>query len=105
MSYRKIKPVLTTINNLANVCGLFTSDTDLNNGYGCKSKSNEKDHPGCCYDFDCPLAIGADLTSLKEHDIDLYKEHLPDFKMELERGTSEDDCCVDSWIIQYRELV
>lgn len=43
-----------SINELANKCGLFNEDTDLNNGYGCLESN--KDEPNKCYAWDCPLA-------------------------------------------------
>ena len=55
MEYRNIEPQAIYIDTLTAECGLFTSKTDLNNGYGCRSKSKDKEHPGCCYTFDCPL--------------------------------------------------
>ncbi|OMG52509.1 hypothetical protein BJN45_14550 [Azonexus hydrophilus] len=32
----------------------------MNNGYGCRSKSKDKEHPGCCYISDCPLGYEMD---------------------------------------------
>jgi len=94
MGYRNIKPVLTNIWELSGCCGLFTGDTSLNNGYGCKSRSKEKDEVGCCYMWDCPLAYSASLEDLKKHDTYLYKEYLD----------SGDDPEQSDWMIQYREV-
>ena len=60
MGYRKIEPVMEHMDNLVQSCGLFTSDTELNGGYGCLSKSKEKSESGTCYGYDCPLAYLAD---------------------------------------------
>ena len=60
MGYRKITPYKDSIFNLAKTCGLFNPDTELNNGYGCRSRSKEKQEPGCCYAWDCPLASESD---------------------------------------------
>lgn len=46
MAYKKIKPVLIDIDDLANKCGLFVVASELNGGYGCKSKSKEKQEDG-----------------------------------------------------------
>lgn len=62
--YKKIEPVLTNIDELAKNCGLFVYSENLNGGYGCRSKSKEKDELGCCFDFDCPLACSVDLAEL-----------------------------------------
>lgn len=50
------------IDHLVRECGMFTSDTELNNGYGCKATQNTVT-PGCCYEISCPIA-----TILDEED-------------------------------------
>lgn len=40
-------------------CGMFTSDTSENNGYGCQAAQNTE-APGCCYTFACPIAAECD---------------------------------------------
>lgn len=106
MGYKNIKPELIYLDDLVLKCGLFTSDTDLNNGYGCKSKSKIKDEPGKCYGFDCPLASEASLADLKKHDEYLYNEHKQNFNHNQLKD--EDNCFPDdygsSWLIQYRSL-
>lgn len=47
------------IDNLTEECGMFTTNTELNSGYGCLAKQNTE-HPGCCYSFACPIATEAD---------------------------------------------
>ena len=60
------------IDQLICECGMFTWDTELNNGYGCRSAFNTET-PGCCYDFSCPIA-----TTIDEED--------PEWNDTLEEG-------------------
>jgi hypothetical protein len=61
MAYRNVEPEEMDINEMANQCGLFyDSPMHINFGYGCKSQSKEKQYPGCCYSFDCPLGYQKD---------------------------------------------
>lgn len=95
MSYKKIKPYLTTFINLAETCGLFTSDFEENGPYheGCVSKSKKKEEVGYCSPGDCPLAYEADIDALKNHDMDLYLEY-----------KDEPESLDGTWLIVYREL-
>lgn len=95
MGYRKIKPILTDIWELSGSCGLFTSDTDLNNGYGCRSRSKDKEEVGKCFAWACPLGYTTSLDDLKKHDIDLYHEYVD----------GDDDPEESDWMIQYRVIV
>jgi len=75
VGYKALKePIIIHVNDLAMECGLFTSETELNGGYGCLSKSKQKDEPGKCYAWDCPLGYEADLEDLKNHALDLYDQ-------------------------------
>lgn len=107
MSYKKIDPRLIDLDELVMSCGLFTSDTELNNGYGCKSRSKHKSERGRCFSFDCPLANEADLSDLKKHDETLYEEYREYFKEALSNGASEEDLLPAQsgsyWMIQYYE--
>jgi hypothetical protein len=47
------------IDCLTRECGMFTSDTMENNGYGCRAPQNTE-APGCCQKFACPIAIECD---------------------------------------------
>jgi len=47
------------IDALVRVCGMFDPDSDLNNGYGCRSTHNTES-PGRCYTFSCPIATEID---------------------------------------------
>ena len=106
MGYRRIKPVLTTIYNLCQECGLFTCETDLNNGYGCLSKSKDKEESGKCYIWDCPLAYSADLKDIKEHDEHLYKEYKNNLKEYNKKNFDLNPEDIGSeWVIQWRETV
>jgi hypothetical protein len=91
MAYKKIERQLVSINDLCGICGLFTNQTDKNGGYGCKSKSKDKQELGCCYAWDCPLAYVADLEDFKKYNKDLYNEY------------TEDENC--DWVVQYREIL
>jgi hypothetical protein len=93
MGYKNINPRIIDIDNFINECGLFTSNTDLNNGYGCKSKSKDKCEKGKCYSWDCPLAVEADEQAFKDVDSNLYI----DFKKGL--------LTEGEWLLQYREIV
>ena len=95
MGYRNIKPILTDIWKLSGRCGLFNGDTDLNNCYGCKSRSKNKEEPGKCFTWACPLGYTTSLDDLKEHDIDLYNEY--------KNGGHDPE--QSDWMIQYREVV
>jgi hypothetical protein len=90
--YKKIKPRLETIDEFISYCGLFTSETELNGGYGCKSKSVDKQEPGKCYAWDCPLAYVANLDDFKKHDKILYDEY------------KDDECENTLWILIHSEI-
>lgn len=82
------------IDELANVCGYFATQTDANNGYGCNHPDQEefemlyqdnkgythredkepKVKQGMCYAWSCPLATECDLQDLKEHSQVYYEE-------------------------------
>jgi hypothetical protein len=97
MGYKNIKPYVTTIDELCSGCGLFTSNTDLNNGYGCKSKSKYKTEIGKCYNWACPLGNVPDIEDLKKYDKDYYYEY---------KDKCDDDGVIDSLelILVYKEL-
>jgi hypothetical protein len=99
--FKKIEQELLQLDALANECGFFTSDTDRNNGYGCTLPDNipgfQKQEPGCCFGFDCPLAWEAHRDDLKKHDEGLYEEYKDE-----EYGPEE---CGSGWMIKYREVV
>lgn len=95
MSYKVIEPVLTTIDDLSTECGLFHTGPNVKNGgYGCASRSKDKQEPGCCFAFDCPLAHQADLEDLKKHDDVLYEQYKDE--------PGADESCGD-WVVQYRK--
>lgn len=95
MGYRNIKPVLTDISDLSDKCGLFKIGADLNDSYGCKSKSKNKDAVGKCYSWACPLGYPTSLKDLKKYDQHLYEEYL----------NGEFDPKDSGFMIQYREIV
>jgi hypothetical protein len=85
-----------SIDELADLCGYFTSATDANNGYGCNHPEQEnyemlyKDESGYtqrenttgskevkqgkCYAFSCPLASKCNMEDLMEYDKDEYDD-------------------------------
>ena len=71
MGYRKVEPYIEDIDSFN--CGLFDEDTELNNGYGCRSRSKMKSEPGKCYAWDCPLGYCPDLDDLEKLDEPEYK--------------------------------
>ena len=97
MGYKKIEPNLIPIETLIKGCGLFNEDIDSNDGAGCLSKSKNKQHPGRCSTFDCPLAYEANLEDMKEYDKDLYEEYKQEEFDPIEMGAG--------WMVQYREVV
>ena len=70
------------IDEMVKICGYFTSNTTVNNAYGCKHPEQEetdidfrteKPH-GKCYCFSCPLGKEADLQDMKKLDQELYND-------------------------------
>lgn len=70
------------IDEMVEICGFFTTETTVNNGYGCKHPNQEetdvdfrtdKKH-GKCYCWSCPLANEADLQDMKKLDQELYDD-------------------------------
>jgi len=92
--YKKIEPELLSIYHVADRCGFFTTETDLNGGYGCTFPEKEKGYPGCCYQFDCPVSHEASLEDLRKMDQDLYEEY-KHCTGDLEDHGSE-------WMVMYR---
>lgn len=82
------------IDELANVCGYFTTQTDANNHYGCNHPDQEefemlykdsdgythrqnkepKAKQGKCYSWSCPLATECDLKDLKKYSPEDYED-------------------------------
>ena len=77
MAYKRITDRLIDINVLAEECGLFFI-ADINGGYGCRSRSKNKQMPGACYAFDCPLAVEADEQDIIEVAGDEAEYYEPD---------------------------
>ena len=77
-----MKRKIIHIDEMVEKCGFFTSNTNVNNSYGCKHPDQEeidedyetKKPHGKCYAWSCPLANEADLEDMKELDKDLYNE-------------------------------
>jgi hypothetical protein len=58
-------------------CPYFTSDTEVNNGYGCTHPEQDETDPdengaehGKCYSFSCPLGIEPDEEDFENPDVD-----------------------------------
>lgn len=91
MGYRNIKPEMINIVELMQTCGLF-KDIETNGGYGCKSKSKDKDESNLCFAWDCPLAWAADLSDMKKYDQYLYDEY---------KTEKYEPCYIGSdWVVQ-----
>ena len=71
------------INELCRNCKLFRSNTILNNGYGCLEQ--DKDEPGKCYAFDCPIAWRME-------------------KEDWEERSEDPEAYDDEWVVPYREV-
>jgi len=98
--YKNLKTkILTDINTLFQECGLSEWKSRINNGYGCKSKNEDKQEPGKCYAWDCPLAYQANLKDLKEMDTHLYNE----FKDTVNEANLDQNDIDSDWIVQYRK--
>ena len=70
-----METILKHIDSVSAKCGFFTTDTTVNNAYGCThSEQEEKDEDsrtgkmhGKCYCFACPLGSEADEQDFTEH--------------------------------------
>ena len=106
---------IVDIDTLTGVCGYFTSQTDINSGYGCNHPDQEsyedchKDSEGYthysdelpqveqgkCYSFSCPLAHSCDVKDLRKYDKEFAKEY---------KG-ADDDEIVDSYVVCYKDTL
>jgi hypothetical protein len=85
------------LNELVERCGYFTSDTKVNNGYGCLHPENESREGGAkvgsCYSFSCPVA-GA-LSTNEPRDVEIMRV----------AGYEEDEWSDDGdWMFPFIEL-
>lgn len=70
------------IDEMTSICGYFTGETTVNNGYGCTHPDQEEKDEDCntgkehgkCYCFSCPLGNEADLEDMKKLDQELYND-------------------------------
>lgn len=70
------------IDDLVARCGFFTSETSVNNHFGCTHPKQEEqefcDITGCdhgkCFSFSCPISHRANLESMQNVDKELYEE-------------------------------
>jgi len=70
-----METILEHIDNVTEKCGYFTTETTVNNAYGCTHpEQEEQDEDFCtgkmhgkCYCFSCPLGSEADEQDFKEH--------------------------------------
>jgi len=92
---KKPEPKLIYLDDLIKRCGYFNANTQLNNGYGCKHRGN-KDEPGKCFSFCCPVAVNADYEDLLKLDPELAKEYE---ESEKECGFIECD-----WMVVYKAM-
>ncbi len=104
MGYKSIEPVMVHIDTLCQECGLFKPNSELNGGYGCLSRSKEKDEPGKCYDFDCPLAYPASLDDMKKHDSRIHEEW-EEYMRKFNNENNDPSDVGSDWVVQFRECV
>lgn len=53
---------IITLNELTTKCNYFNSDTNLNNGFGCKKNESKT-----CHAYNCPVAHQLDFEDLKNY--------------------------------------
>jgi hypothetical protein len=77
---------VASFEEFAYVCPYFTSEHDVNNGYGCTHPGQEETDPdengierGKCYSFSCPIGIEPDEEDFENPDVDWD-------------GTTREDC-------------
>jgi len=75
---QKMNRKIASFDEFAYACPYFTSETDVNNGYGCTHPKQEETDPdenkkehGKCYCWSCPLGIEAEAEDADNEDIDL----------------------------------
>lgn len=81
-----MKRKVAVFDDFAYACHYFTSDTSVNNGYGCNHPEQEESDPddsgkeqGKCYCFSCPLGIEPDEEDWNNPDVDFDGLQLGDF--------------------------
>ncbi len=69
---------IASFDDFAYVCPYFTSNTNVNNGYGCTHQKQEETDidengkkQGKCYCWSCPLGIEAEAEDADDENIDL----------------------------------
>lgn len=65
---------IVSFDEFAYCCPFFTSETEVNNGYGCKHPAQEQREEnqavGSCYCWSCPLGIEAEAEDCGKKEID-----------------------------------
>jgi len=100
MSKEKTEKKLIYLDDLTRRCGYFATTkyrdgSWKNNGYGCTHRGN-KDEPGKCFSFCCPVAVNADYEDLLELDPELAKEY--------EETQKQYDFIETEWMVVWRPL-
>ena len=73
--------------------------SEKNNGYGCTHRGN-KDYPGECHGFCCPVAVEASYNELLELDQDLAKE----YEYKTHEYCFDPDVSLDNeWMVVWRK--
>lgn len=89
---------MVSFEEFAYVCPYFTSQTAVNNGYGCTHPEQEETDPdsenggiehGKCYDFSCPLCL---TTEEEDFDNNLH----PDYDLD---GLDKDDYSEGDYVL------
>ncbi len=93
-----MKFMMCHFDEFAYMCQYFTSETAVNNGYGCTHPEQEETDPdrenggkehGKCYDFSCPLCLMAE-----EEDFDPAQH--PDYDLD---GATMDDYAEGEYVL------
>ena len=94
--------ILIHLDDLVRRCGYFGTTRrgeENNNGYGCTHRGN-KDYPGECHGFCCPIAVDASYNDLLELDPELAKE----YEYQLEHKDPEEDGLDSDWMVVWRPM-
>lgn len=87
---------LICLDDLERRCGYSSTTRNgeaNNNGYGCTHRGN-KETPGECHSYSCPVAVEADYEEILEIDPELAKEYENE---QQEHGWIESD-----WMVVWR---
>jgi len=101
---KKPEKKIIHLDDLVRRCGYFATTkyrdgSWKNNGYGCTHRGN-KDEPGKCFSFCCPVAYEASYNDLLELDSYLAKE----YEYQLEYKDPEEESLDSEWMVVWKPL-